>query len=97
MLPIARFLVEDHSMEPTLRPGDYLLVNRWASKIAKGDLVVIRDPQKSDRFLVKRITALTGSGISVLGDNATVSRDSRAFGPVPRELIVGRVWRRVRA
>ena len=28
----------------------------------------------------------------VLGDNPTDSRDSRAFGPVPTDRIIGRVW-----
>lgn len=28
----------------------------------------------------------------VLGDNRTVSQDSRAFGPVTRDLIIGRAW-----
>ena len=31
----------------------------------------------------------------VLGDNPADSRDSRAFGPVPYERIIGRVWLRV--
>ena len=31
----------------------------------------------------------------VLGDNSAHSRDSRAFGPVPGERIIGRVWLRV--
>ena len=31
----------------------------------------------------------------VLGDNPGDSRDSRAFGPVPGERIIGRVWIRV--
>ena len=31
----------------------------------------------------------------VLGDNPADSRDSRAFGPVPAERIIGRVWCRV--
>lgn len=30
----------------------------------------------------------------VMGDNRTASRDSRSFGPVTREEIVGRVWLR---
>jgi signal peptidase I len=33
----------------------------------------------------------------VLGDNRTESLDSRAFGPVPTDLIVGRVWASYRA
>ena len=31
----------------------------------------------------------------VLGDNPNDSRDSRAFGPVPGERIIGRVWLRI--
>ena len=31
----------------------------------------------------------------VLGDNPGDSRDSRAFGPVPGERVIGRVWLRV--
>ena len=31
----------------------------------------------------------------VLGDNPADSRDSRAFGPVPTERIIGRVWFRI--
>ena len=31
----------------------------------------------------------------VLGDNPGYSRDSRAFGPVPNDRIVGRVWLRI--
>jgi len=97
MFPITRFRVEDQSMEPTLSPGDYVLVNRWASRFSKGDLVVLRDPEGASSVLVKRVADITTSGACfVVGDNATASRDSRAFGAVPRDLIVGRVWRQVR-
>jgi len=83
-------------MEPTLATGDYVLVNRWSYKVgrpAKGDLVVLRDPESPARYLVKRIADVGVSGAYVVGDNAPLSRDSRAFGPVPEDLIVGRVWR----
>ena len=97
MFPIVRFRVEDRSMEPTLSPGDFVLVNRWASTFAKGDLVALRDPESVSRVLVKRILDVTTSGAYfVVGDNGEASRDSRAFGAVPRDLIVGRVWRQVR-
>ena len=98
MFPIARFRVDDRSMEPTLSPGDFVLVNRLSYKLhapAKGDLVVVRDPQAPARFLVKRIADLSVSGAYVVGDNEALSRDSRSFGPVPKDLIVGRVWRQV--
>jgi signal peptidase I len=99
MFPIARFRVDDRSMEPTLSPGDYVLVNRLSYKLhepAKGDLVVVHDPQAPARFLVKRIADLSVSGAYVVGDNEAMSRDSRVFGPIPRDRIVGRVWRQVR-
>ena len=31
----------------------------------------------------------------VLGDNPSDSRDSRAFGPVPGDNVIGRVWLRI--
>src|SRR5438034_2439321 len=55
MFPLRRFRIEDESMRPTLEPGDYVLVNRWAYRVRpprRGDLVVVRDPAPSDRFLV---------------------------------------------
>ncbi len=82
-------------MEPALHAGDYVLVNRWAYRRrtpVAGDLVVLRNPEATGQFLVKRImSGDTTSGFFVLGDNATRSRDSRHFGMVPVHLIVGKV------
>ena len=101
MFPLARFRIEERSMGPGLEPGDYVIVNRWAYRRrepAVGDLVVLRDPEREDRYLCKRITAREGSDLySVRGDNESSSRDSRAFGPIERTLIVGRVWHSARA
>jgi len=87
-------------MRPTLEPGDYVLVNRWAYRVRpprRGDLVVVRDPELSDRFLVKRVSETQASTqIRLEGDNAAVSRDSRAFGAVPLDRIVGKVWLRLK-
>jgi inner membrane protease subunit 1 len=95
MFPIARFRVEDQSMEPTLRAGDYVLVNRWAYRSRNpmaGEIVVLRNPEATGQFLVKRIMSGDATaGFFVLGDNMAHSRDSRHFGMVPRHLIVGRV------
>ena len=82
-------------MEPSLHPGDYVVVNRWAYRRKDpmpGDIVVLRNPEAMNQFLVKRV--MSGdrlSGLFVLGDNAAHSRDSRAFGMVPLHLIVGKV------
>lgn len=100
LLPLQRFRVEDRSMEPELLPGDFVIVNRWSYRIGspeRGDVVVLRDPEAPDRYLVKRIAdIMNGGAYFVAGDNAGSSRDSRTFGPVGKELIVGRVWRHVR-
>jgi len=100
MFPLARFRVEQRSMSPALNPGDFVLVNRWAYRSrepAVGDLVVFRDPERAGRYLCKRVADVPAAGWYVVrGDNEAVSRDSRWFGPIPRSLIVGKVWRSAR-
>jgi mitochondrial inner membrane protease subunit 1 len=79
------------SMRPTLDPGDRLLAIRGLA-LHPGDLALVRDPRRPDRTMVKRVTAVgEDSSIEVLGDNAPASTDSRHFGPVPADLVVGRV------
>jgi nickel-type superoxide dismutase maturation protease len=77
-------------MQPTLEPGDRLLVLTWA-RPRVSDVVVVRDPEWRSTFMVKRVASITAAGeVVVQGDNPNVSRDSRHFGPVPRWLVVGR-------
>ena len=100
MFPFRRFRVEDESMRPTLEPGDYVVVNRWAYRVRRprqGDLVVVRDPHVADRFLVKRVSdATAATHVQLAGDNVATSRDSRVFGAVPVERIIGKVWLRLK-
>jgi len=78
-------------MRPRLQPADRLLVFQWA-RPKPGDIVVLREPDAQLTFAVKRVASLEPNGdVIVSGDNPNVSRDSREFGPVPRQLIVGRV------
>ncbi len=94
-----RVVVADASMAPTLRPGDRLLVDRGAYRAAPpeiGDIVVLVDPERPDRWLVKRVAAVDpASGtLEVRGDARDVARDSRQFGPVPLRSVLGRAFRR---
>ena len=94
LLPIGRYLVEGESMLPDVLPGERVLVNKaayWLRRPLAGDLVVLRDPRDSSRLLLKRLGAPEGDRWHVLGANAEASTDSRTFGPVGRELLVGKV------
>lgn len=100
LLPLRRFVVQDTSMQPLLRPGDRLLVFQWARAVP-GNLVVLVEPDRHLTFAVKRLARVeAGGGLVVTGDNPNVSRDSRDYGPVPRRLVVGtvvyRYWPRAR-
>ncbi|HEX2700981.1 MAG TPA: nickel-type superoxide dismutase maturation protease [Acidimicrobiales bacterium] len=85
---VRRVVVVGESMLPGLRPGDRVLAVR-APRPRTGDLVVVRDPRRAGRLLVKRVASVGPTGYVVLGDNPSASTDSRAFGPVPG--VVGRV------
>jgi signal peptidase I len=123
--------VTDLSMLPTLEPGGYFLVNRFivrVSPIQRGDVVVVSPVNHPRWYYVKRVVALGGETLSILGggvlvngrpleepyavgrtepemrpqripegfyflmgDNRASSEDSRAFGPVPKERIAGKI------
>ena len=95
LLPFDRFVVEGESMAPSVSPGERVFVNRaayWFRSPRAGDLVVLRDPRRPERLLIKRIDGTHGNSFEVAGDSPDASTDSRAFGPVPADLIIGKVW-----
>ena len=139
------FLIEGSSMDPTLVPGERLLVNRFVYAKSpfslfgdgaylfdgpkRGDVVVFHPPTGSSTDFVKRIIGLPGDVIDldgesvyvngektswvsekttrrhenypltvppgeyfVLGDNRNVSIDSRTWGFIAADTLVGRAW-----
>ncbi len=80
-------------MVPVLAPGDRVLVLR-TRHLAVGDIVAFvepHEPDEPDLIMVKRVTGLEWNAVRVEGDNASVSRDSRHFGPIPTSNVIGRV------
>ena len=102
-------------MAPTIRPGDWLLVDptiaRWPRR---GSIVVFREPD-SDLLAIKRVAAGPGARVEldaghlILGDDEAwllsdagdadllaagsgEPIDSRRYGPVQVEALVGRAW-----
>ena len=58
-------VVQGKSMLPTLREGEFYLLNRWSYRHRepkRGELVVLRDPGHSD-YAVKRLIGLPGENI----------------------------------
>jgi nickel-type superoxide dismutase maturation protease len=88
-----RMAVEGHSMEPTLSPGDYLVAVRRTVRL--GDLVVVDHPERPGFELVKRVTgvgedpSIAPEHYFVEGDRAEATTDSRTFGPVPADGVLG--------
>lgn len=97
---IGRVLVHGASMAPTLRHGDQLAVLRRRTA-RPGQLVVVRLPEPAGGLGVKRlIRVVDGGALWIEGDNPFGSTDSRSYGPVPAEALVGvaiaRIWPRPR-
>lgn len=96
LFPFIHFKVRDRSMEPAIKPGDYVLVNKLAylfGKPSKGDVIVFKHPREKNKFLIKRIASITVSGeYFVVGDNKSQSNDSRNFGSIKKNLIVGKLF-----
>ena len=126
-----RIRVESISMQSTLFPGDYVIVNKLAYRFygdpERGDVIVFRYPPNPEAIpYIKRVIGLPGDQIHitdgkvyvndqltiepyldettnrggdwtvpagqlfVMGDNRNNSSDSRSWGYVPLENIIGR-------
>ena len=80
-------------MQPTLEPGDRVLVRRLGRKPAPSleTVVVTWHPQRSKLRLIKRLKSVEETGLWLLGDNPAESTDSRQLGAVPTNLLIGEV------
>jgi signal peptidase I len=124
--------VYGQSMEPNLHTDQRLVVEKISYSLhqpRRGDVVVLRMPERGPELLIKRVVALPGEEIEiregsvyidgqvldepylarstngtygpyavpegsifVMGDNRGASNDSRVFGAVSLDRIVGKAW-----
>lgn len=75
------------SMAPTLTDGRYGIFRRRSSYHV-GDIVLVRRPSGE---VIKRISKVDGSRVYLVGDNRQGSTDSRHYGMVDREAIIGSI------
>jgi nickel-type superoxide dismutase maturation protease len=86
-----RIAVAERSMEPVLRPGDWLLVRR-TRRVHAGQIVLARHPERPTILIVKRAARRQDGGWWLESANpAAGAVDSARFGAVPDTLIEGRV------
>lgn len=91
IFPIQRFTVSGNSMLPTLIEGQDILSFNWAyigRKPEVGEIIVLN---LNGKELIKRVTKLVGEEVFVEGDNKQESTDSRDFGAVSMDQIIGKV------
>ena len=93
--------VKGNSMYPTLNNNDIVVVNKLA-QIQNNDIVVLKNPI-ANGFIIKRVIKCSGNYIYyknkkiilksneffVMGDNRNQSTDSRNFGIINTDMIVG--------
>ena len=98
-------IAQGQSMEPAIKSGAVLVVSRltyglrlpWKQKYAliwaapkDGEVVVFYTP--SGELAVKRCVKMNGKDeFYAEGDNGALSYDSRSYGPIPVNNIIGKV------
>lgn len=90
-----QYICEGKSMNPTLKDGEAVLVDKDAD-IEVGDIVVAKHPIEQTSEIVKRVDRINEHGhYFLVGDNLEDSNDSRHFGAVTKKYIKGKVVARL--
>jgi len=85
-----RVKVIGHSMEPTLRGNQVVIASSFPYFFGNpsiSDVVVLQH----EKCIIKRIAKIKENKIFVVGDNISKSTDSRSFGWIDKNKIIGKV------
>jgi len=97
MLLLSRFTISGHSMEPSIKNGQTVLVSLIPYLFSKPKInnIVALGERKSGKVFIKRIVKVDREKYFVSGDNKKDSVDSKDFGWILKKNIVGKVIYRV--
>ena len=73
---VTPFKIPTGSMQPTLKPGDKIFVNRFIYRFQKprrGDVIVFRYPENPRRDFIKRLAAVAGETIEITGGKLIIN------------------------
>ena len=86
--------VAGNSMESTISEGDlviYKKINPKKLDLEVGDIVIASHPQIKNKLIIKRIHQIYQNKFILRGDNTLSSTDSRDWGLIKLDLIIGKV------
>lgn len=93
----AFYHIPSASMTPTLKVGDVVVVDTWSNQvntITKNDVIVLKR-SANDFVLAKRLKDIRNNHgqweLYLVGDNPSGSVDSRQFGWVSSDYIIGKI------
>ena len=91
MLLLSKFKISGHSMEPFIKDNDKILISNifyLLNNPRVNDVIVFYD--KNKKIKLKKILKIKNEKYFVGGDNKNDSLDSRSFGYIQREQILGK-------
>jgi signal peptidase I len=71
-----RYRVQGHSMMPTLKEGEYLIINKlsyYLDEPDRGDIVVLHYPRDRSREYIKRVIGLPGDRVEISNGQVSVN------------------------
>lgn len=84
---VEAYVVRGASMEPTLKDGERLLLEKVSKRLggfARGDIIVFRYPEDPSKLFIKRIIALPGDTFCIKGDRVYVNGQELKEDYVPK-------------